>query len=160
MTSRVPYAKERTDFLVIKAVMQGKLPASFDHPFIPKFAVEVLVQCWSAEPTSRPTMSWCFEVTSRQTLEQFDPFCEGKFDSISPKYKTESDGLRTIRNPISPKTYDFYLHQASHSRGALTVFPSDTLHALILAIFASRIQVVPLVGLRSLRTAGTSSSLT
>lgn len=107
MTSRIPYVKERTDFLVIKAIMQGELPASLDHPSISKSLAEMLAKCWSIEPGSRPTMTWCSECFAWQTLKLFDAYYGHHINGISPNHKTEGDGWRAVRNPAALKTYKF-----------------------------------------------------
>lgn len=99
--------RKGTDFLVIKAIMQGELPASFDHPSISKFVEGVLVQCWSTEPGSRPSMAWCSEHFVWQTVKLFNERYGNHLERVPPDYTTEGDGWRAIRNPAAVKTYEF-----------------------------------------------------
>lgn len=126
MTGRVPYSTERTDFLVIKAIMQSELPGSLDHPSIPKFAEAVLAKCWSTEPSSRPTMIWCSECFSWKTVELFDTCYGNSLDRAPSDYQTEGDGWRGVRNPVSSTTYEFDFALNLHGVGCVVrpSFPS------------------------------------
>lgn len=87
--------------------MRGKRPASLDDPSIPRFAAEMLAKCWSTEPGSRPTMTWCSEFFPWQTAKLFNACYGCNLDRIPPSHKSEGDGWCAVRNPASPRTYEF-----------------------------------------------------
>lgn len=109
MTDRIPYESERSDFSVVLAIAQGKLPAAINNLPIPDFGRQVLEKCWSPEATSRPTMTWCSEVLSRQTPALFTVYYKECRTNIPSEYMSEGDGWCQIRNPDSEKLYEFEL---------------------------------------------------
>lgn len=132
MTDCIPYQSERSEYLVILAIMQGKLPASIGDASIPDFGNEVLAACWSPDPAKRPSMTWCSEVLTRRTTALFGTYCSADFKDIPSEYKAEGDGWEAVVNPDVPKIFDIELLSGLPDLGArLWVISIDSVSALL-----------------------------
>ena len=61
MTNSIPFEDVRKDSMVIKHVVDGRLPCVTDHirvSLILRLSV-LMVECWNIDPTQRPTAEDC-----------------------------------------------------------------------------------------------------
>lgn len=154
MTDKLPYAVNKRDITISKAIGSGELPIDLSTITLPKFVRSILEHCWERKPESRLEITCCQRMMSLQAESIFDAFETEPIRKIPTQYLTVGDGWQAICRPDLQGPYTCELSSMwdnLHLRDGSALHSTITAYVLITYILLESLPSARTVGLSQCR---------